>query len=794
MTDVVTYHNSGRGIIIAPTARLTFNHCHFASKCSWRGILIDHTLSSFGELILNGGTLVEGTGTLGFGGVTVAAGTVAAPNAYVPSGYVVSSGGHSILQSTDAIFNSNLTGILLSYWPASSSAPAIMPFRVYNTVFTEANFTPFYSGAASTIDDHYPMSWPTVSSLKTIASLPGSADYNFNPYYGIDDYTASTSVVNNRVGITLSGGFTDPTTGVYKSFVTGDKTTASNFNLFSNLRTGIYVGTGSGTLNSGANAIVYNSVFKLKYNGTINPIGPSFPDAGIKVMNKIQGYNFLLGVGDDGSSTETGTSLGNKFYNMSIGVRALVDGNSPYGYHTIVVRNSLMTSKNTTASFVDNLAVTAHSQIFDKIDIKDNIIQNVSKGVEVFLKALSGTYNWGAVNVDNNNLGVSNTGYVSGTSGFMNNAITAADVPGAGVTGYTDIGSVKINSNVIRDVYNGISVSDFVRKPIQISHNEITLKATPSQTIQRGIFVDECASSLSGGSRDNNEVADNKVTGPGWQVPAGEGTYFAINNVFSGIYFLKSGSSGHLFDVSCNYTYELRQGFHFVWNNYISWKRNVMENTKVGLLLAGNASFPYPPTIGDQGAACDPSDNLWIEHPGVFDWSTTTGCYQTYLNSVNPATSTPTSKLYVRNSPGYLPTVNGSQSIWGTSTLKYTFGTSLIDASTGCSLSDATRCDPAGGGPKAGGSSVITAAAKISYTLSPNPSQGSFSISQSEAVDGIVKVKVFNAVGTEVYGNNLQFTSGSAQVNINDVVSGIYLVEVIDGAGARSVYRIMIQK
>ena len=78
-------------------------------------------------------------------------------------------------------------------------------------------------------------------------------------------------------------------------------------------------------------------------------------------------------------------------------------------------------------------------------------------------------------------------------------------------------------------------------------------------------------------------------------------------------------------------------------------------------------------------------------------------------------------------------------------------------------------------------------------TISPNPSADRINIESVAKQSGRVRVRISNALGTEVLSEELPVTSGSQYrhtVDVSAFPTGVYMVEIQDGA-ARSVRKIV---
>ena len=65
------------------------------------------------------------------------------------------------------------------------------------------------------------------------------------------------------------------------------------------------------------------------------------------------------------------------------------------------------------------------------------------------------------------------------------------------------------------------------------------------------------------------------------------------------------------------------------------------------------------------------------------------------------------------------------------------------------------------------------------YSLYPNPNQGSFTIRQKLTENRAVRLRVYNALGMEVYQSYSTFKAGKLELSINQI-PGLYLVCIDD--------------
>ena len=94
-----------------------------------------------------------------------------------------------------------------------------------------------------------------------------------------------------------------------------------------------------------------------------------------------------------------------------------------------------------------------------------------------------------------------------------------------------------------------------------------------------------------------------------------------------------------------------------------------------------------------------------------------------------------------------------------------------------------------------GGNNTITENnAAQSYTLYPNPNAGNITLTQTVVNDGPSAVKVVNYLGATVYSGTLNFSNGKAELNMTDIVSGMYLVQINDANGGVQTFKMVVEK
>lgn len=79
------------------------------------------------------------------------------------------------------------------------------------------------------------------------------------------------------------------------------------------------------------------------------------------------------------------------------------------------------------------------------------------------------------------------------------------------------------------------------------------------------------------------------------------------------------------------------------------------------------------------------------------------------------------------------------------------------------------------------------------YSLFPNPNQGSFTIRQNVAENRSVHLKIYNALGMEVYQSYSTFRAGELDIAIGRKIPGVYLICIDDVKGKNTCLRFIIK-
>jgi hypothetical protein len=177
----------------------------------------------------------------------------------------------------------------------------------------------------------------------------------------------------------------------------------------------------------------------------------------------------------------------------------------------------------------------------------------------------------------------------------------------------------------------------------------------------------------------------------------------------------------------------------------------------------------YVATIVGAGTICLGQDSMLLTD------ATTGGAW----------TSSNTAITTIGSASGQLYTVSG-----GYDTVTYTVA--FTGSTASCHVSQQIWVD--GGCRFANPATGITNTVENQvYTLFPNPTNGNITITQSEAVDGVMQVTVMNDVGSKVYSGSVEFISGWGRLNLN-YAAGMYLVLLQDKKGAVQTFKVIIEK
>jgi hypothetical protein len=762
------FYMNGGVTLDLDTSSSVIDLCHFSASplCMWRGINVDVTRDSAGSLTLTN-SLVENAGDGLTAGVNIIHGGSAGSRYFA--------GMANILTARGSIFNSNYAGISINgYQPsvAATLAGTTLPIEIDSCVFTHRKFdgTPVLGSTALT---NYPFVWP-VSGLLRAAS--GSTA---NPTFGLDNYAkriyapslgeghGGIFVLNSGANHLVSGiTTTAPNVFDYNYVLVGNTTpdaSYANTNVFDNMMFGVQVQNG--------NAIFNNNTFRQLAQG-------------------IAVYNQDNDVQITGSSYTTTDHTNNRFYqNYQVAVHC--EANAPAFLMTpndfTCMNAEFSSDADTSNGAIDmDLFVPASHNIHK---ISHNKIYNYSEGINIYHTGTISTSDFdGYTYVDHN--------IIAGKSAptYSEEVVRGIDFgDGRSYSGSSGNGEVYIEDNQLDGVQNGIQFNSTMQKGF-VDRNTVNLadygsSRTKPTGLVWGIYVN-MAPFL-------QAVKDNIAGAWGFDCNTVNAT--TLNSYLTvGMFADAVGSTGNTVDMSCNAVHDVVIGFNFKMANIVDWSNNEMMLNTYGMYLYGGGA-----KIFTQGSSCLPSDNHWDEPCGAcalspcgnlwHTWTTTANVYQTYVSAGAGAIFSPLN-YRTTSMPGmtFNITNNGAQAPafpygFTPGSLLPSLCTTLV-APVVCADHTVSgfRMDPGAD------NKTITEAGE--YVLYPNPSDGHFQITRSGGSTGSVSVVVVNAVGQRVYSGAVQFANGAAAFSLNNVVPGMYLVQLVDEKGLIWNKKVIIEK
>ena len=136
------------------------------------------------------------------------------------------------------------------------------------------------------------------------------------------------------------------------------------------------------------------------------------------------------------------------------------------------------------------------------------------------------------------------------------------------------------------------------------------------------------------------------------------------------------------------------------------------------------------------------------------------------------------------NSTASTPTV--TPSVIGVYTVSVTSGVCPADFAT--TRITVVPCEER----QANNGSIATNA--ISYNLYPNPGTGFVTITQNIANNETNKVRVINTLGELVYNGSVDFVNGKSTLDLSNVETGVYLMELVNTSDKKIVFSLVIEK
>lgn len=722
---------------------VTIDSCHFNSQCGWVGIIVRQGVSSVAHLKVINNTLIEGAIGSTFEGIFWG-GIIAWPTP--GGGGYYDAGMADIIESNGAIYNKDGSGIgIYGYKPSMADLPAgsRLPYTIKNSVFSRVEFA--RNDAGSTSAASYPFSWPTVAALKTVTT-PGAV-----PKFGLNSYRVVGSILNlgvifsgvgNKTQLT-SGDASTPATYEYNYIdlgINSDDPDYDSTNLFDSLNMGVSI------LNS--NVRLYNNTFR---NITNMAVSASYT------------YNDLRVEGDTAAHTN------NRFYNCNTGIRLHGGTPDPWDF---TCSNTLFKSVMGITGMVTsvNSCYLALTNGHGKHQFVNNMIKNYDVGVLAT--------NHGSASLKGYTRIYGNT-FEGRTSFPSTDAMRIAVYMTDGQNSTYGNGDIFVDSNYITGAALGIH-GEAVARRLYVYNNRIVALpyVSPQGNIIAGVYMATCPGV--------KEVKYNYVSGQGYNC-IGTGSIPLIGYKFS-----STGTATNISDISCNLAADINYGFSYGGTSRVLMHHNEMCRNACGIM------FDPASSIGQQGALCDPIDNIWTDHGTPYNvcgttfpgWLTTS-VSATHTSNANPALS----KMYVRNLVGFKPynnTNNGGQTA-------FSYGATLLyaeDATLCPTLATTVTCapSPAERGAAEEEDNTLTAITTGNMRVFPNPSRDAVTIEVSDVNNTDAQVRVVNAVGTEVYRAMHTFSANQITLQLQNLPTGMYVVHLQLASGVINTGRIIIVK
>ncbi|MCX6207986.1 MAG: M4 family metallopeptidase, partial [Bacteroidetes bacterium] len=598
------------------TGKVTFNNATIYVNAG-----AEISIENGGQLILNGAHILTCSGL--WKGIAVKAGgelnTFGTSNSTLIEDaeiavYYNDIANNKKITLDNTIFNRNNIGVKIENYNLDNAIT--YPFSVKNCIFTSRQITDA-SG-----------NWDNIATIKG-----GGVSGNYNSTF-ISNATYPDNVATAYLKDVYTTGYTTkkPVAGImlintgsfdgqdYHKIVIGDNSTATNANVFDNVDYGIKAERGclgvtncvfqkpnpnNATPNTNAIGIyVDNESGKYIYNGTNHPMR----DVAERIVE---------------ITTPNTGDPNNTFFDMNTAVKII--GSNVININNCDIRStqSITDLANKKGSF----GIYIKNSYCERIDVLNNLIYNVRNGIYV---ANSVAYQdlypkFGDLAVNSNHIYKDLAGAADATGNeYTNNAITLECLVSGNDLADKNVGC---NNNFIENVFNGISVRNWLNKTVELNTNEITLAQDNyinTTTEKFGILMQ--GGTAYNGTTLGNKIVNNTITG------------FGINTTrkSSAIWVQQQSNT----NIECNTVKESYNGFKFIGSNLdIKWWNNTMKATnKYGLLLEQGG------IIGQQGdftptstvKVCT-SDNVW--EGGLTAWNPAQQHYMTVCDGSDAGNS-----------------------------------------------------------------------------------------------------------------------------------------------------------
>ena len=80
-----------------------------------------------------------------------------------------------------------------------------------------------------------------------------------------------------------------------------------------------------------------------------------------------------------------------------------------------------------------------------------------------------------------------------------------------------------------------------------------------------------------------------------------------------------------------------------------------------------------------------------------------------------------------------------------------------------------------------------------SYSIYPNPNDGSFIIQQYLPESTPVKIEINDVFGRTILEDNIQFVQAKSKISISTIIPGVYILKIIDDSGKEFTFKFVVQ-
>ncbi|MGB4928949.1 MAG: T9SS type A sorting domain-containing protein [Chitinophagales bacterium] len=208
----------------------------------------------------------------------------------------------------------------------------------------------------------------------------------------------------------------------------------------------------------------------------------------------------------------------------------------------------------------------------------------------------------------------------------------------------------------------------------------------------------------------------------------------------------------------------------------VQWKKNgtAIPGATTSTYTANKSGYYTCETTGDCGSAESAQIHVLVNknpNASISAGGPTTFCAGGSVILTEVAVAGCTYQWYKGASP-----IAGATALTYTATTSGNYKCRVTKAATGCFKNSNVIAVSV---PCREGESINS---QTTFTIYPNPTNGTFTISDFAFVNHSCQIEIYNAIGQQIYIREIATTQNAIEVNLSNIASGIYIIKMRSGA------------